>query len=300
MSKDSPHSHLTAMARPEHVLMTIKAGHLEPSALPVLPPASLCQAFIDGFCRRGHSCRKSHEICAVDDNEPVPPNLEIQPNHLSFEPRHLPPHNSPFDDDGPGHLSGLGPRHDNDHVSIKDIRILPTTDEILSKRPSFMPRKSSQARHHLPLGQERHLDTLFRQLRHESIEPIIDACYHASQQLAVLAKQTAIVDYDDRMVTPRKGRYSLFHDIAFEDTMFNPSRGLQVRVSFACPRALRGRLMGLSKRFEEGMLVALIGLSDDGCLSTTFMDINQRQTTESMKRRTGNDLRGRSIIATHT
>ncbi|KAL9102197.1 MAG: hypothetical protein Q9163_002622 [Psora crenata] len=159
-----------------------------------------------------------------------------------------------------------------------------------------MPRKSPYAYHHLPYGQQRHLDTLFRQLRYENTESIIDACYHASQQLAVLATQSPTAEYDDRSITPRKSRYSLFRDVAFEDIMFHPSRGLLARVSFACPRALRGRRMGVSGQLEEGMLVALIGLGLDGGLSTTFMEIYQRQTTEAMRRRTGNDLRERFVL----
>lgn len=68
------------------------------------------------------------------------------------------------------------------------------------------------------------------------------------------------------------------------------------RISFACPKALRGLRLGPSKHLEEGMLVALVGLEADA-LSTTFMVIEQRQTTFAMKVRTGNDLRGQSTVA---
>lgn len=66
------------------------------------------------------------------------------------------------------------------------------------------------------------------------------------------------------------------------------------RVSFACPKALRGLRLGPSKHLEEGMLVALVGYDEADGLSTTFMVIEQRQTTFAMKPRTGNDLRGQS------
>jgi hypothetical protein len=46
-----------------------------------------------------------------------------------------------FDNDDPGYLSINGPQHDNDHVNIQDIEILPTTDEILAvNRPPWMPK----------------------------------------------------------------------------------------------------------------------------------------------------------------
>ena len=41
--------------------------------------------------------------------------------------------------DLPGALSELGPRHDNDHADIFDIKILPTTEEIQSSRLGYLP-----------------------------------------------------------------------------------------------------------------------------------------------------------------
>lgn len=84
----------------------------------------------------------------------------------------------------------------------------------------------------------------------------------------------------------------MFRDVTFEDVIFNPHRGIMFRLSFACPVALRGKRMGLSDHLEEGMLVAMIGLDDSSSLSIAFMEIYQRQTTEAMRPRTGNDLRG--------
>ena len=270
----------------------IKAGRLEHSTLPLKPLSALCQDFVAGFCRRGYTCPRDHEICHIIGFESSKPRIQCPLNLLSQYPRKLPPHQTPFDDDGPGVLCGLGPRHDNDHVGIEHIEILPTTDEILCLRSPFMPRKSPHASHHLPCGQQRHLDILFRQLRYESTESLIDACYHASQQLVKLLNQLPDPNYDDRMITDRKIRYSLFRDLAFEETMFSPSKGLMFRISFACPKGLRDKRLGTSKQLEEGMLVTLVGLSDDDNLSCTFMEIDQRQSTDSMRSRTGNNLRG--------
>ena len=270
----------------------VKAAELGPSTLPELPAFFFCLDYINGFCRRGDKCTKGHEICAVPSSAPQAPLLVCQPNHLSLEPRYFPPGKSPFEDDGPGYLSSHGPRHDNDHVDIKDIRILPTTDEILSRRLPYMPKKDPYTHHHLPCGQQRLLDIHFRHLRYDSTESLIDACYHASQQLTRLVSEPQAFDYDDRMVTTRGFRYSLFQDIAFEEIVFNYQKGVTLRVSFACPKGLRGRRLGPSKHLGEGMLVALVGLDGNDSLSTTFMEIYQRQTTEAMRPRTGNDLRG--------
>lgn len=69
-------------------------------------------------------------------------------NYLSLEQR---PTNLYFDADDPGHLSVYGPRHDNDHTNIRDIQILPTTDEIFAiQRPPWIPKKEPR-RTSLPL-----------------------------------------------------------------------------------------------------------------------------------------------------
>ena len=274
-------------------LTFVKAAGLESSSLPEIPAFFLCTDYINGFCRRGDKCYKSHEICVVPTDIPQSLTIKCQANCLSLEPRHFPLSKRPFDGDGPGFLSKNGPRHDNDHVDIKDIRILPTTDEILCGRLPYMPKKGPDTHHHLPRGQERLLDIHFRHLRYESTESLIDACYHASQQLTRFASERQVFDYDDRMVTVRGFRYSLFREITFEEIIFNYQKGVTLRVSYACPKGLRGRRLGQSNHLEEGMLVALIGLDEKHCLSTTFMEIYQRQTTEAMRPRTGNDLRGK-------
>ena len=270
----------------------IRAAKLQPSTLPRLPPGSLCQDFVDGFCRRGDDCNKSHVICIVANETTGSPVLECLPNILSLDHRLSPRDSPPFDKDGPGHLSIYGPRHDNDHADIQHIKILPTTDEILCRRKPYIPAKDQLAEHHLPCGQQRLLDVQFRQLRFDNVEPIIDSCYHASQQLTQLVSAPQVLDYDDRMNTPKGVRYSLFRDIAFEEQIMSFRDAVTFRVSFLCPKALRGLRLGPSKHLEEGMLVALVGLDVSDALSTTFMVIEQRQTTLAMKARTGNDLRG--------
>ena len=274
-------------------LTNVRAARIEQSILPQLPLASLCSDFVNGFCRRGEGCTKSHEICAVSETLSPSTLINSSPNFLRLDPRGSLHAKHFFEEDGPGRFSRIGPRHDNDHVNIQDIRILPTADEILCRRHPYMPKKDQSSIHHLACGQERLLDIHFRQLRYESTEAIIDCCYHASQRLVELVTRSHELDYDDRMSTPRGCRYSLFRDIAVEELSFNFQKGVTLRVSFACPKALRGLRMGPSKHLEEGMLVALIGLEKDQSLSTTFMEIYQRQTTFAMRPRTGNDLRGR-------
>ena len=73
----------------------------------------------------------------------------------------------------PGNLSEHGPRHDNDHANIRDIKILPTAEEIHSSRQEYLPSNDPEESH-LP-GLEGLLDRQFRLLREDQIGPLRDA-----------------------------------------------------------------------------------------------------------------------------
>ena len=75
--------------------------------------------------------------------------------------------------DLPGILSDQGPRHDNDHANIRDIKILPTAEEIHSSRQEYLPSNDPEESH-LP-GLEGLLDRQFRLLREDQIGPLRDA-----------------------------------------------------------------------------------------------------------------------------
>ncbi|MCJ1432454.1 hypothetical protein MMC27_001810 [Xylographa pallens] len=263
--------------------------HLESKSIEVV-----CCSYVLGFCLFHEGCpmRDSHRIHLIDES-PSDPNTapSKQRNVLSLEPRVSP--KACFDSDGPGILSSVkDARHDNDHVLIQDIRILPTADEILSRRRPYMPTKAHDQTHHLPPGPGRHLDIIFRQLRHESVEPLIDNCYHAMQQLMISRTQPRLLDYQFSQETAQRRRYSLLRNAAFEELIFHEYKGTMVRISFDCPRALQGGKIHRSGLFEEGMLCALVGLHDETDeLSTTFFQVHLRESTDAMKTRTGNHSR---------
>ncbi|KAF9780977.1 hypothetical protein BJ322DRAFT_1011491 [Thelephora terrestris] len=75
--------------------------------------------------------------------------------------------------DPPGHLRPDGPRHDNDFANIADIRICPTSEELMCQLDPYLPVTIPGAPHHLPAGSmERHLDIQFRLLREDLTFPI--------------------------------------------------------------------------------------------------------------------------------
>lgn len=270
------------------------AEPLNTSSLPQEPLSSLCPDYINGFCRRGDHCPLSHLLCELNpSSSQTSPNVlqQRRDNVLSNEPRRTLHDRVDFETDGPGQLSAFGPRHDNDDAYIQNIRILPTTDEILSLRRPYMPQKDGYS--HAHNGVARLVDLNFRHLRYDSTEPIIDVCYHASQFLTTTPSNLQSLNYDDRMQTPRNIGYSLFRDVEIFEIQFREARGLSVRVSFSCPEGLRGNKMHKSTCLEEGMLAALVGFDQVGAtVSVCFMEVLRRESTMAMKQRNGNELKG--------
>ncbi|KAL8853505.1 MAG: hypothetical protein Q9221_001664 [Calogaya cf. arnoldii] len=222
------------------------------------------------------------------------PRLSTKPNRLSLEPR-LAHEGGPFDDDCAARRFWLTPNHNNDYSEIGYIHILPTTDEILCRKRPFMPSKDAQDGTSERRGKVRMLDVQFRHLRYDTLEPVIDACYHASQHLARTFQEPPPLDYEARQSTVRGTQYSLFRDVRLEDARFE-NQGMHLRLSFACPARLRQRRMLSSGHFESGMLMALIGLDTENTLSTAFLNVEMCQSTLAMKPTTGNHLRA-SVVA---
>lgn len=149
---------------------------------------------------------------------------------------------------------------------------------------------------HATEGVQRFIDLHFRHLRYDNTESIIDICYHAIQNLATLGPALKAINYDDRMQTPRGVQYSMFRDVGFVEIQFNERHGLCFRISFACPKALRGDGLSKSNCLEQGMLAALIGFdAGKSRVSVTFVEIVRRESTNAMKFRTNNDLQGMRV-----
>ncbi|KAI1908527.1 hypothetical protein LOZ61_003787 [Ophidiomyces ophidiicola] len=74
--------------------------------------------------------------------------------------------------DLPGKMSRDGQRHDNDHDNIAKIKVLPTTGEINSQRPEYLPPSYLQGGH--LQGMAGLIDRQFRLFREDAIAPIRD------------------------------------------------------------------------------------------------------------------------------
>ncbi|TGZ81583.1 P-loop containing nucleoside triphosphate hydrolase protein [Ascodesmis nigricans] len=97
--------------------------------------------------------------------------------------------------DPPGELSRLGPRHDNDSANIEDILVLPTNEEIASRRDPYIPYHITETHNHE--GISTLLDTNFRLLREDTSGMIRDTLNH------VIAQWFTIVVSDDNAARKR-------------------------------------------------------------------------------------------------
>ena len=133
--------------------------------------------------------------------------------------------------DLPGQLSELGPRHDNDHASISDIRILPTTEEIQSSRSEYLP-SSDPTKHHLP-GLAGLIDRQFRLLREDTVGQLRDAVQIEYERLSKAPK------FQSPPQRQKNGiRNIIYQKVALLRFEFDHRQGLQLVVEFDQPPPL--------------------------------------------------------------
>ena len=204
----------------------------------------------------------------------------------------------------------LGPRqqHDNEFDDFTKIRILPSTDEILAPyKPTYLPKKNWKESNPIAVGPQRLLDVLFRHLRFENVEKLRDIAYSAAQQ-AFLSRpgSDSIDDIDEeqqsqsllrhinsakqrdmdcegRFETSAGNRFFLYRGVQIEEILSHEYAGILLRISYDCPRFMRGKAMYNAGRLQEGMLTALLCFNrDTNELRTHFMQAHKAQSTMSM------------------
>ena len=130
--------------------------------------------------------------------------------------------------DMPGSLSGEGPRHDNDHQDITDIKILPTTQEIQSHRLEYLPFRDPGA-WHLP-GIKGLLDRQFRLLREDTVGQLRDAVGLEIKRLRNTETTSRNSKQGSRTIAYKKADLT--------DIEFDKWKGLQIAVEFDQPPAV--------------------------------------------------------------
>lgn len=171
----------------------------------------------------------------------------------------------------PGEIREGGPRHDNDHAHIQDIRILPTHEELLSPLPPFIPANLAAAPHHLPSGtMNRQLDTVFRLLREDFLAPLrtsVSALFHDLGD-ARGKKNSPLL----KLVAAGGGRYrandggsantnsvdlNVYTEVGFKALALTPAHDLVAQLDFRMPPGF-AKKHSFVKRLARGNLVGLL------------------------------------------
>ena len=195
-------------------------------------------------------------------------NIDLE-GHLTSIPRST----YPRDIDIPGQ------RHDNDKIDITKISIFPTQEEILSDTREFLLCTDPDQPHFLISKVERHIDTHFRLLRHDTFGKLKDA-------LGVLMK--TFINDPNQLRSPGfelgETRIHPYPHAFVSYLMLNRHGRLQARMSFPQPGSIRRKSTvdrrkwwEESRRLEEGVLLSYIWIRDS-TVQHMFFTVAERST----------------------
>ncbi|KIP05604.1 hypothetical protein PHLGIDRAFT_147296 [Phlebiopsis gigantea 11061_1 CR5-6] len=163
---------------------------------------------------------------------------------------------------GPGQLRSDGPRHDNDHVEISDIRIAPTHEELICRVAPFLPSTLHGAPHpYPPESPERLLDIWYRLLREELTSSLRQSVQHILDDLSSSDSRTQLTEVLEKQGGKYRGQtesddavlFNVYTGVRFEDIIPN-HRGLSSVFSLDTPPGrARSDDDGVRTRFWQGM-----------------------------------------------
>lgn len=186
-------------------------------------------------------------------------------------------------------------RHDNDKTDITKIKIFPTREELLSDEADFLPSTDFDQPHFLTDQAERHIDTNFRLLRHDTfgeLKDILGGLMHAVENNPTNPKLN-FGDFRANQYTEASISYVSFHN----------RRGLEMHISFAQPSIVRKkssserrRWWEESKRLTEGVLLSFISIQDKE-IQHLFFTVTEKNTDSSKDQSLTKSDRQGTIIA---
>ncbi|KAF2275492.1 uncharacterized protein EI97DRAFT_475520 [Westerdykella ornata] len=176
--------------------------------------------------------------------------------------------------DLPGHLSEHGPRHDNDFADIRDIRILPTYQEIICTRAPFLPLLDSST-HHLP-GIEGLIDRHFRLYREDVVGPIRETL---KAELYKQSRPSEKLRYVEHGV-----RVNCYKSLSFVRLRCDPFHGLTVTVTVTQPKEVqrmsdssRAEWWTSKKRLQKDSLVCILDPTTQQAIFGCVVEIKIRK-----------------------
>jgi len=174
-----------------------------------------------------------------------------------------------------------GNNHDNDHLDIRQIKVLPTAKEISSNIPDFLPSTDFREPHFLEDPVQRYLDTHFRLLRHDIFDPLKE----------VLSR--LMLSFNDGTLPLRASRGDLnahvYRKASIRHLSVHPKRGFEAHVSFSQPSQLQNKSRSdqrtwweNSKRLESGGIVCFLS-SARGQAEPLLLIVSEKNTIPTEK-----------------
>ncbi|KND86470.1 NFX1-type zinc finger-containing protein 1 [Tolypocladium ophioglossoides CBS 100239] len=198
--------------------------------------------------------------------------------------------------DLPGHLSAEGRRHDNDHAEIPNIKILPTYEEIMSRRREYLPTTDSSQWH--IQGIRGRLDREFRLVREDTVGQLRDAVREA---LEFIRNPTG-----GQFRGSNNVRTYTYDFISLADSKFDRDCGLELTVCCSQPSAVhklsptRRRDWWLqSKRLQAGALVCIMNATGS-VLFCAVSNATMRNKDDTQSRQQGTADQNGDTLVTET
>ncbi|KAH8805391.1 hypothetical protein F5884DRAFT_799194 [Xylogone sp. PMI_703] len=193
----------------------------------------------------------------------------------------------PITVDLPGERSQYGPRHDNDHELISEIKILPTISEILcnSQREDYLPTRDaySAASGHHETGILRLLDSQFRLLREDTSGLLRDAMRVIIENWEVIAHGS---DWRSKYKIIRENSPTplrIYSGAEIQRIKSLSRKGMEIDLEFDQPPRARHQNMAKRKKFwqvsralrEGKALLALINAEEEDP-NIVFLQVSKR------------------------
>ncbi|XEU97642.1 hypothetical protein FSHL1_002928 [Fusarium sambucinum] len=177
----------------------------------------------------------------------------------------------------PKELEIPGGRHDNDFADISKIAILPTYDEVTSEQAEYLPSTNFTEPHVLGDSLQRHIDSMFRLVRHDILGPVKDILRDLLQSEELL---------DGRLSNPDP-QAQIYVESRIEDLVSSKKHGTEAVLSFELPRHMLGKSQEQQKawwkassRLGQGTLVCFV-CPTPGRTSLLFFQVTCKSTSRS-------------------
>lgn len=189
-------------------------------------------------------------------------------------------------------------RHDNDKMDITDVKIFPTRGEILSDNAGFLPTTDLDQPHFITDKAQRHIDTHFRLLRHDTFGELKDALGSL-----INASERDPACFNSPRASLGDFRAHLYPNANISHLSFDSRRGLGVNISFPQPSSVRSKLgperrkwWEDSRRLAEGVLLSFIS-TQPGELHHLFLTVTNRSTDAGSDHSLTKDIHRATITA---